>query len=206
MKYLGRMRWICTVMIVLIVVLGLETAALAYPAPPAAMAPSMEAPFAAVAARISVPTARFARGPHLVTREAHRQLAPSGPVIRPPVHLASADPAQQHLIAGSVLTVISVVLLVNFLWMVVVGAIWFFGYYVPVASVDVAFPPQAALFFVSFGLLVPGLILLPAGLKELKVYRAIQSADLGPVDGRRSQPTAFAAGCIRPGGWAVVRF
>jgi hypothetical protein len=141
-----------------------------------------------------------------VAREAHRQLSPAGPVLRPPVHLASADPAQQHLIAGSVLTVVSAVLLVNFLWTVVVGAIWLFGFYAPVASADVAFPPQAALFFISFGFLVPGLILLPAGLQELKVYRAIQSADLGPVDGRRSQPSAYAAGCTRPGGFSVVRF
>ncbi len=206
MKYLGRMRWICTAMVTLTIVLGLESAALAYPSTPTAAVPALEAPFAASVARVAAPTPRLLRGPHLAAREAHRNPALAGPVVRPPLHLAAADPAQQHLIAGAVLTAVAAVLLVNFLWMVIVGAIWFFAFYVPVASEDVAFPPQAALFFISFGFLVPGLILLPTGLQEIKVYRAIQSAELGPADGRKPQPSAFAAGCARPSGWTVARF
>jgi len=205
MRNLGRMRWICTAMVTLIVVLGLESAALAYPDAPQATAPALEQPFAA-AARISAPTPRLVRGPHLMAREAHRHVSLGGPVIKPPIQLATADPSERHLVAGTILTLVSIALLVNFLWMVIVGAIWFFAFYIPVASDSVAFPPQAALFFVSFGFLVPGLILLPTGLKELKVYRAIQSAELWQAEPPGSPTSVFAAGVARPGGLTVARF
>jgi thiamine transporter ThiT len=123
----------------------------------------------------------------------------------PPLSRA-ASAEQQHLIAGTALTIVATVLLVNFLWMVIVGAVWLFGIYAPQASSDAYFPPQAALFFVSFAFLVPGLILLPKGLKELKVYHAIQNAELLDQDPGRFLGDPRQALALRRGGLTLVRF
>jgi len=179
---------------------GLEWAALAYPqAPGGDVRVVVDVAGAEVlASRVGAPQAYLLRGPHLASRQVKR-LQAGDPTPLPPLgpqNLTAAE--REHLVAGSVLTTLSIVLLVNFLWMVVVGAIWFFGYYLGSDLEDPAFPPQAALFFVSFGFLVPGVILLPLGLKELKVYRAMESAEWGVPSG---PPT-----CYQPGGFPLLRF
>ncbi len=208
----ARGRWICTLMVTLTVLLGLESAALAYPEAPARdvdldeLARSLGG--AAVPAVATAP-ARLLRGPHLVTRQARRlgvaEPGGAGPLVGPPVNRLS-EAETQHLVSGTVLTVIASVLLANFLWMVIVGAVWLFGIYAPQASADSYFPPQAALFFVSFAFLVPGLILLPKGLKELKVYRAIQNAELMDHEPGRYLGDPRQALALRRGGLTLVRF
>jgi len=188
------------VLVALMTLAGLEWAALAYPQTPGGDARSVIDLSSTVVqtARISAPQAYLLRGPHLASRQVKR-LQAGTPTPLPPLGPQTMTAAErEHLVAGSVLTTLSIVLLVNFLWMVVVGAIWFFGYYLGSDLDDPAFPPQAALFFISFGFLVPGVLLLPLGLKELKVYRAMESAEWGAPGG---PPT-----CYQPGGIPLLRF
>lgn len=195
-----RGRWVASVLVALMALAGLEWAALAYPQTPtgAVRATFDVAGNAALASRITAPQAYLMRGPHLASRQVKR-LHAGDPTPLPPLGPQSMMAAErEHLIAGSVLTALSIVLLINFLWMVILGAVWFFGYYLGSDLEDPAFPPQGALFFVSFGFLVPGVILLPLGLKELKVYRAMESAEWG---GSNGPPV-----CYQPGGFPLLRF
>lgn len=193
-------RWVASVLVALMALAGLEWAALAYP-----QSPSGElrvvfdvAGTDVLASRVTAPRAYLLRGPHLASRQVKR-LQAGNPTPLPPLGPQSMTSAErEHLVAGSVLTTLSIVLLVNFLWMVVIGAIWFFGYYLGSDLEDPAFPPQGALFFVSFGFLVPGVILLPLGLKELKVYRAMESAEWSAPSG----PPI----CYQAGGVPLLRF
>lgn len=179
---LFKARWIANVMVGLIALVGVQWAAFAYPASPEAVE-SAAVPVLVTSATPGTP-AYLMRGPHLAARQAKRlgtgeTLPPLGPLgphtISPQEH--------QHLVAGTALTIVSVALLVNFLWMVIVGSVWLFGHYLGAEEDDPYFPPQAALFPISFAFLVPGLILLPLGLKELKIYRAIESAEWGAPGG-----------------------
>ncbi len=197
MMHLFRGRWIANVMVGLIALVGVQWAAFAYP-----QAPRVETTPAApafVASSSAGAPAYLMRGPHLAARQAKRlgtnaPLPPVGPLG--PHSISSQE--HQHLVAGTALTIISVALLVNFLWMVIVGAVWLFGHYMGSDLEDPYFPPQAALFPVSFAFLVPGLILLPLGLKELKIYRAIESAEWGAPGG---PPLAMGAA-----GMPLLRF
>lgn len=179
---LFRGRWIANVMVGLIALVGVQWAAFAYPASPAAV--ESDAVPVLVTSTAPATAAYLMRGPHLAARQAKRlgageTLPPLGPLG--PHHITSKE--HQHLVAGTALTIVSVALLVNFLWMVIVGSVWLFGHYLGAEEEDPFFPPQAALFPISFAFLVPGLILLPLGLKELKIYRAIESAEWGAPGG-----------------------
>ena len=195
MMRLYRDRWIANVMVGLVALVGVQWSAFAYPqsAPVETQVPAFVTTSACGA------PAYLMRGPHLAARQAKRlgmgtPLPPVGPLGR----LQITSQEQQHLVAGTTLTIVSAALLVNFLWMVIVGSVWLFGHYLGSDQEDPYFPPQAALFPISFAFLVPGLILLPLGLKELKIYRAIESAQWGAPGG----PTV----CMGSGGMPLLRF
>ncbi len=203
-----RARWLAHMMVLLMVLVGFEGTALAYgQGPHASAAEFVPVTAQEVLAPVGVPTAHLLRGPHLLERQAKRYRAglPEPPVAGPNLELATGN-EHQHLVAGASLTIVASVLLANFLWMVIVGAIWFFAYYLPEAGSGVVFPPRAALFFVSFAFLVPGVILLPMGLNELRIYRAIDSADLMPLDGGGFPALGPVVASQPRGGVPLVRF
>lgn len=201
-----RTRCVCFLMVALTLLLGLESAALAYPSSPEMVLPEIVETGRIPTPGVTAAPAHLVRGPHLMARQARRYgIAQTGPAPLPPMTQRITD-QDQHLVSGTALTVVSAVLLGNFLWMVIVGAVWFFGFYLPEASSSVAFPPQAALFFVSFAFLVPGLILLPKGLKELKTYRAMQTAERVPDGPDIYLGRSAASMSIRSGGVPLLRF
>ena len=192
-------------MVALTVILGLESAALARTCP-GQQVQVQDVIVSLPAMGVAAPPAHLLRGPHLLSRQAGRygvSLQPTGPLGGLKVERA-LDPAKQRLVAGTALTIVSAVLLANFLWMMIVGAVWLFGFYIPEAGAESVFPPQAALFPISFAFLIPGIILLPQGLKELKAYRAMESADRGSSGpGLAGMRGVLAAG---GGGLPLVRF
>jgi len=193
-------------MVALTVLLGFESAALAYPSAPERVLPEIVETGQIPTPGVTAAPAHLVRGPHLMARQARRYgIDQTGPAPLPPIVQRISD-QEQHLVTGTALTVVSAVLLGNFLWMVITGAIWFFGFYLPVANSETVFPPQAALFFLSFAFLVPGLILLPKGLKELKTYRAMQTAERPPVGPDVYLGRSAASIGIRSGGIPLVRF
>jgi len=205
----ARAHWLAQLMVVLTVLVGFEATALAYGTSPGSQPPAAAFAPAAIGslAPVGVPTAHLVRGPHLLDRQLKRYRAglPDLPAPGPNLELVAGN-ERQHLVAGTALTIAASVLLANFLWMVIVGAIWFFAYYLPEAGTDVVFPPQAALFFISFAFLVPGVILLPMGLNELRIYRAIESAEMLPLDGGGVPGLGRAIASKPRGGWPLVRF
>lgn len=204
----ARAGWMAQLMVGLMVLVGLEGTALAYGHGPSPTATGDMAAFPeAILAPVTAPPAHLVRGPHLLARQLNRFRAglPEPPVAGPNVEMLSGS-ERQHLVAGTALTIVASALLANFLWMVIVGAVWLFAYYLPEASSDVVFPPRAALFFISFAFLVPGVILLPMGLNELRIYRAIESADRLPLDGG-GFPALGPAVALQPGGGVpLLRF
>lgn len=204
----ARTRWVIHSMVLLVVLVGLEGAALAYGQPQHRMS-SETAPMesAMVPVSVGVPVAHLVRGPHLLERQAKRYGAvlPGPSVPGPVIHRVDSS-AHQHLVAGTTLTIVASVLLANFLWMVIVGAVWFFAFYLPEAGTGVVFPPRAALFFVSFGFLIPGVILLPMGLNELRIYRAIDSAEMLPLDGGGFPALGPVVASQPRGGVPLLRF
>jgi hypothetical protein len=195
-------------MVLLTVLVGLESTAHAYGVAGRSNAGHVVAPTLIESlAPVGVPMAHLVRGPHLLARQMKRYRAnlPELPAPGPNLELVAGH-ERRHLVAGTALTIAASVLLANFLWMVIVGAIWFFAYYLPEAGTDVVFPPQAALFFLSFAFLIPGVILLPMGLNELRIYRAIESADMLPLDGGGFPALGRAIASQPRGGWPLVRF
>jgi hypothetical protein len=198
-----RGRWIANVMVGLAMLVGVQVSAFAYPQARAedatAAAVQVATGFVMTSTVAVPPSPMLLRGPHLAARmdrQAHGGLGAPLPPIGP---LQMTSEERHHFISGTTLTIVSAVLLANFLWMAIYGGVWFFAFYLPVAEESNYFPPSAALFFISFAFLIPGLILLPLGLKELKIYRAMESAEW--FDGPGVPDTA-----IRPGGVTLLRF
>jgi hypothetical protein len=199
------MAWL---MVLLTVLVGLESTAQAYGMAGGSRAEQVVASTLIESlAPVGVPMAHLVRGPHLLARQMKRYRAnlPDLPAPGPNLEQVAGN-QRQHLVAGTALTIAASVLLANFLWMVIVGAIWFFAYYLPEAGANVAFPPQAALFFLSFAFLIPGVILLPMGLNELRIYRAIESADMLHLDGGGFPALGRAIASQPRGGWPLLRF
>jgi len=196
-----RGRWIANVMVGLAVLVGVQASAFAYPQARTADPVAVEVATTAVAASaVATPLSPMVlRGPHLAMRKANQTPGPLGPPLPPLGPLTMTAQERHHLVKGTTLTIVSAALLANFLWMAIYGGVWFFAIYLPVAEESNYFPPAAALFFISFAFLIPGLILLPLGLKELKIYRAMESAEW--FDGPGVPDTA-----IRPGGVTLLRF
>ena len=204
----ARARWAVHLMVLLMVLVGLEGTALAYGQPQHRISQDVvPVEVAVVAAPVTAPVAHLVRGPHLLERQSKRYGAVlPGPSAPGPIVHRVQDSAHQHLVAGTALTITASVLLANFLWMVIVGAVWLFAFYLPEAGTGVVFPPRAALFFVSFAFLIPGVILLPMGLNELRIYRAIDSAEMMPLDGGGFPALGPVVASQPGGGVPLLRF